>query len=445
MKKTFYNSLKKYKRLGRSSFHTPGHKGEMFKSCDLLSLDFTELPLTDSLYEASGIIKQAEESLQKLYGSKRSLFSSGGNTLCIQAMLRLCAPCGGEILCDRLVHRCAISAMALLDIYPTWLKREFNEVSGLAEKISLSEIQKELAVNSEFKALYVTSPNYYGILQDIKSLSDECSKFNVPVLVDNAHGSHLGFIQKNLHPLNQGASLVADSAHKTLPVLTGGAWLHINDERFVGEAKNAMALFGSTSPSYVTMASMDICRSWLTKSGEKEFARLKTRVDNIKKLAFSKGIFVPENNLCDPVRITLGVWKIGQTGYEFREHLYKFKIEPEFCDENYVVLISSPFNTKKDWRRLKSALMAVDLKTEKERDFKNFANYNLPTVKTTLREALMSPSVCIDIKEAKNRVAAEIACPCPPGIPVVMPGEQIGDFEYEALKNYGISRILVLK
>ncbi len=442
MKKKFYESLKKYRQMGRSSFHTPGHKGEMFKSCDLLSLDFTELPLTDSLYEASGIINQAEDSLRKLYGSKKSLFSAGGNTLCIQAMLRLCAPNGGKILCDRLVHRSAVSAMALLGIQPTWIKRDFNQNTGLAETVNIYELKRNLSSGSDYKALYVTSPSYHGILQDIMSLSRECGKFSVPVIVDNAHGAHLGFVQKNMHPLNQGAALVADSAHKTLPVLTGGAWLHVNDEKFIAEAKNSMALFGSTSPSYVTMASMDICREWLSRNGEKEFARLKSRVDNIKKTALSRGIFIPKDDLFDPVRITLGVWKIGQKGFEFREHLYKFKIEPEFCDENYVVLIPSPFNTKKDWRRIESALLSVEAGTEFAMNFKN---YNLPEVKTTLREALMSRGVYVDIEKAKKRVAAEVVCPCPPGVPVVMPGEQIGDFECEALKSYGISKILVLK
>ncbi len=445
LKKIFYESLKKYRKLGRSSFHTPGHKGEMFKSQDLLSLDFTELPMTDSLYEASGIIKRAEEALGYLCGAKKSLFSLGGNTLCIQTMLRLAAPTGGKILCDRLVHRSAVSAMALLDIQPTWIKREFNEDSGLLEKINLNEVKKNLAEDTNFKALYLTSPSYHGILQNIKLLSHECNKFNVPVLVDNAHGSHLIFVNKSLHPLNQGASLVADSAHKTLPVLTGGAWLHINDERFIKSAKNAMALFGSTSPSYVTMASMDICRAWLSKNGEKEYERLKQRVDNIKNIARGKGIFIPDNNLCDPVRITLGVWKIGVTGYEFREHLYKFKIEPEMCDENYVVLIPTPFNTKKDWRRLQNALLAIEPKDEKVMNFKNFANYELPNVKATLREALMAESVKVSLNKAKNRIAAEIICPCPPGVPVVMPGEKIGDFELEALAGYGISEILVLK
>ncbi len=445
LKKHFYESLKKYKRLKRSSFHTPGHKCEMFKSNDLLSLDFTELPFTDSLYEANGIIAKAEENLSKVYGSKKSIFSCGGNTLCIQTMLALAAQNGGEILCDRLVHRSAVSAMAMLDIQPTWLKRTVNSESNLAEQISKKELEKILSETSNFKAIYLTTPSYHGVLQDIEFISNKCKKHDIPVLVDNAHGSHLMFTKSNLHPLALGANLVADSAHKTLPVLTGGAWLHINDEKFEKNAKNAMAIFGSTSPSYITMASMDICTAWLYSNGKKEFQRLEERVQNIKNLAKNKGIFIPESEFVDPCRITLGVWKIGYTGFEFRQHLYKFNIELEFCDENYVVLIATPFNTKKDWQRLKLAISKVQIKGEKTNLSKNLLNYELPETKLTLRQALTAEKVCVDLKSAKNKIAAQIACPCPPGVPVVMPGEKIGEYECEMLRHYGISEILVVK
>ena len=348
MKKHFYESLKKYKKIGRSSFHTPGHKGNFFKSRDLLGLDFTELPLTDSLYEAVGIIAEAEKNIEKLYNSKRSLISCGGNTLCIQTMLRLASGNGGNIICDRVLHRSAVSAMALLDINPVWIRRDFGKESLLAEKINMESLKKHLSSNKSFNAFYTTSPSYYGILQDIKEISDLCAAHSVPVLVDNAHGSHLMFTSKNLHPVANGASLCADSAHKTLPVLTGGAWLHINDDKFIKGAKNAMALFGSTSPSYPIMASMDICLSWLASYAEKEFLNLESRVKNIKSIARDVGIYVPNDEISDPVRIVLGTWKIGYSGYEFREYLYKYKIEPEMCDEKYVILIATPFNTKED-------------------------------------------------------------------------------------------------
>lgn len=428
-----------------SSFHTPGHKCNFSVLPQLLSLDFTELPMTDSLYEANGIIKEAEESLTKLFGTKKSLFSCGGNTLCIQAMLRLVAPKGGKILCDRIIHRSAVSAMAMLGIEPIWIKRQFNEESRLFEALDIDEIKNKLKSEKNIKALYLTSPSYHGILQDIKSICEECKKYNVPVIVDNAHGSHLMFLEDNLHPLNEGADLVADSAHKTLPVLTGGAWLHINNEKFIKDAKDAMALFGSTSPLYPIMASMDICTDWLKNKGKAEFLKLKERVSNIKKVAKEKGFYVLGNN-SDPVRITLGVWNFGITGNEFGDYLRKFKIEPEFCDDNYVVLIATPFNSKKDWERLKNALNNVPkVYIKKESDKPYFSDFKLPEQVKSLREAIMSEDKIVKTEKSKNEVAAKIICPCPPGVPVVMPGERIGEFEIEALKKYGISELAVLK
>ncbi|MBR2579252.1 MAG: aminotransferase class I/II-fold pyridoxal phosphate-dependent enzyme [Clostridia bacterium] len=444
MSKVLFDSLQKYKNLKRSSFHTPGHKGKAIKNADFFSLDYTELPFTDSLYESRGIIKQAEENLSELYGSKRSIFSCGGNTLCMQAMIRLCAPNGGKILCDRVAHRAAISAFALLGLDAVWLERQIDQTTGITKRISAEDIEKKLQEDSEIKAVYVTSPDYYGILQDIKSISEVCKKYSVPLIVDNAHGSHLKFLGMGLHPLEQGATMSADSAHKTLPVLTGGAWLHINDEKFCEDAKNAMALFGSTSPSYSVMASMDMCADWLRTRGEAEYKNLAEFVSDVRKFAKSSGLYVPDESVSDPCRITLGVWKIGLTGEEFRDFLYKFKIEPEFCDENYVVLIPSPFNTQIDRIRLKMAVKKAKQIAKKERRIKSFLP-NLPQKSMSIRTAVMSAKKCVDVQEALGKVAAEIACPCPSGVPIVMPGEVIGKDEIDALTNYGVFKINVVE
>lgn len=442
-KSSLYNSLLEYKNLDRSSFHTPGHKGNFFSSYDLLSLDFTELPLTDSLYESSGIIKKAEDAVSKLYKSKLTCFSSGGNTLCIQAMVRLVANSGEKILCDRLVHRSVISAMALLNIQPIWIKRKISSESGLAESIDILDLKEKLKENPDAKGLYLTSPSYHGILQDISSISKLCKEHNIPVLVDNAHGSHLKFL--GLHPLDLGASLTADSAHKTLPVLTAGAWLHINDEKFISRAKSAMSLFGSTSPSYPIMASLDITREWLKNYGKTEFEKLKIKVDKIKKLSSEKGIYIfPNNILCDPVRITLGVHSIGYTGFEFREELYKFKIEPELCDENYVVFITTPFNTERDWIRLESAINSIQPKNPRRLNILH-SEMIFPKSVVSLSKAIASKSIRIKVSECLGKIAAEIVCPCPPGIPIVMPGEVIGHKEQKSLINYGISEMDVLE
>ncbi|MBR2578740.1 MAG: aminotransferase class I/II-fold pyridoxal phosphate-dependent enzyme [Clostridia bacterium] len=445
MSKILFDSLQKYRAMKRTSFHTPGHKGVMIKNIDFVGLDYTELPFTDSLYECSGIIKQAEENLSKLYGSKRTLFSCGGNTLCIQTMIRLCAPHGGKILCDRIAHRSVVSAFGLLGIEPVWIERKIDLESGLPERIDPVEIEKQLSEQDDIKAVYLTSPDYYGIMQDIKSIADICRKHDIPLMVDNAHGSHLKFLDAGLHPLEQGATMSADSAHKTLPVLTGGAWLHINDERFCKEAKKAMALFGSTSPSYSIMASMDVAGDWLSDWGVSKYKELAEKVSKIRKLARESGLYVPDESICDPCRITLGTWRIGVTGEEFRDFLYRFKIEPEFCDKNYVVLIATPFNTRSDWSRLRSAIKRAKDIARKRLDISSVLQIGLPKKMKNIRESIMSEMECIDVENARGRVAAEIACPCPPGVPIVMPGELISEREQNALINYGVSKINVIK
>lgn len=437
MQETLYKALLDYKSLGRSSFHTPGHKNNFYSKIDLLSLDYTELPMTDSLYEASGAIKASEEKVSKLYGSKASFFSSGGNTLCMQAMIRLCAGRGEKILCDRLVHRSAVSAMALLGIEPVWVKRNFK--NGIAWNIDIKDLESKLAKNKDAKAFYITSPNYFGVMQDISLISKICSQYGIPVIVDNAHGAHLKFL--GLHPLDFGAAMTSDSAHKTLPVLTAGAWLHVNEEKFKNKAKSAMALFGSTSPSYPIMASLDIARCWLEKNGEKQYKALAKKVSDLKKLSNVKNMFL---NGIDPARITINASALGLSGYELRNELYKHKIEPEMCGKYHVVLIPTPFNSEEDWRRLENFVKEIKPK-DKKIILPEAFEMNIPKKVCSLTGGVMSDFETVSLKDCLGRVAAEIVCPCPPGVPVVMPGEEIGVFEKESLFEYGITEINVIK
>lgn len=436
--KSLYDALVDYKNLDYSSFHTPGHKNNFFKNENLFSLDYTELPLTDSLYEASGIIKNSEEKLSKIYESKASFFSSGGNTLCIQSMIKMTCGFGGKILCDRLVHRSAVSTMALLNLTPVWIKR--NIKNGIAWDINIDDLKKKLEKNRDAKAFYITSPNYYGVLQNISLISNICSKYDVPLIVDNAHGAHLKFL--GLHPIDKGALISADSAHKTLPVMTAGAFLHIKSEKYKDKAKAAMALFGSTSPSYPIMASMDICLKWIEKFGSQEYELLSKRIENLKKNSLFEDSFLSGKDI-DPIRITINTKKIGYSGYDFRNELYKFKIEPEFCDENYAVLIATPFNSEKDWCRLETAIKNIEIK----RKFFNFkkSETEIPKSEMKISKALSLNSKEKDLEKCLGKIAAEIVCPCPPGVPVVMPGEKIGEKEIASLKKYGISKVCVIE
>ena len=314
METPLYTALTDYQKKKYASFHTPGHKNTIsFLKYNLYDLDFTELPDTDSLFEAEGCILKAEQTAAKAFSTLLCVLSAGGCTMCIQGMLRLAAPSGGKLVCGRIIHRSAVNTMALLGIDPVWIMPEPNAGEGLAGRITPEGVRRALEKNPEAKGVYLTSPDYYGVICDIQGIACVCKKYGVPLLVDNAHGAHLGYLSENLHPIHLGASMAACSAHKTLPVLTGGAWLQINDSRYLEGVKEAMSLFGSTSPSYPVMASLDLCRAWLEEEGQKAFQTLERRVGAVKKLAAAKGLGIPEG-LTDPVRITLNTAKIGLTG-----------------------------------------------------------------------------------------------------------------------------------
>ena len=422
-----YSALVNHRNLRRASFHTPGHKNSPAAlPSDLYSLDFTELPDTGSLYDGTGPIPAAEKLAAELFGTARTCLSAGGCTLCIQAMLRLAAPRGGNILCSRVIHRSAVNAMALLGIQPVWAMP--------------GDVVPAVRKAGSICAVYVTSPNYYGQLLDIPAIAAACREKGVPLLVDCAHGTHLMFTEPNLHPLTFGAAMTADSAHKTLGVLTGGAWLNIADARFAPDAKSAMALFGSTSPGFPVLASLDLAREWLgTHPGA--YGPLQRKVSEIRKFALSRGIALPEGP-CDPTRITLDTSQIGLTGTQTAERFRAAGVEPEYADGAYAVLIATPFNTDEDFERLCRAVAALPAGRPLQR---KTGFPPLPPAAAGLRESLLAETETVELSQAAGRVAAEAACPCPPGVPAVMPGERITPETAEFLCRYGFLTIKVLK
>lgn len=442
METPLYTALMDYQKKKYASFHTPGHKNtESFSKYNLYDLDFTELPDTDSLFEATGCILKAEQTAAKAFSTLLCVLSAGGCTMCIQGMLRLAAPNGGKLVCGRVIHRSAVNTMALLGIDPVWVMPESNAGEGLAGRVTPEGVRDALEKTTEAKGVYLTSPDYYGVICDIQGISRVCKEYGVPLLVDNAHGAHLGYLTENLHPIHLGASMAACSAHKTLPVLTGGAWLQINDSRYLEGVKEAMSLFGSTSPSYPVMASLDLCRAWLQEEGQDAFQKLEKRVAKIKKLAETKEIGLPEG-LTDPTRITLNTGRIGLVGQEAAQRFREYGVEPEYADDGFVVLIPTPFNAEEDFQRVERAIdsLPVDRPLPMERRIPP-----IPEQAVSPRKAVLSPSEEVPIEAAVGRIAAQAACPCPPGVPVVMPGEIISEKAAEFLIRYGFSSAKVLK
>ncbi len=433
-----YDRLIQHEALNRASFHTPGHKGRFFDP-SLLRLDYTELPDTDALYEANDVILRTEQRAAELFGAGRSLISAGGCSLAIQTMLRLAAMRGGRILCARNAHRSAVNAMALLGLDPVWLIPDGG--NGYTGRIDPASVRDALEKYPGITSCYITSPSYYGELCDIRTISEICHEHGVWLLVDNAHGSHLAFLGENRHPLALGADMTACSLHKTLPVLTGGALLNIAKGIPFDEAKQAMALFGSTSPSYLIMSSIDLCITYMNGRGREDYRRCEETVSQMRDLADRRGIPHPRGE-CDPLRLTLDTAAVGLIGQAQQEYFESCGIDCEFCDGENAVLIITPFNTEDDIGRVRKAVvnMPVSEPVSAERE-----KIILPEKKMTIREAMLSPSEEIGTACAAGRIAADTACPCPPGVPVIMPGEVISSYVEDRLLQNGINRIRCLK
>jgi arginine/lysine/ornithine decarboxylase len=433
MSTPIYDAIIKHKKKNSISFHTPGHKN----STDLpfeSKLDYTELLDTDSLFSPSGAIKESEKQAAEFFNTKHTIFSAGGCTACIQTMLRLALPEGGKILMSRVTHISAVNAMSLLNIEPVWIKPDKSAGNDFCGRINKNEVLKLLNKHKDIKAVYITSPDYYGVISDIKSISNVCKEYSVPLLVDSAHGAHLLFIDKKLHPSSLGASLVSYSAHKTLPVLTGGAFLDIMDEKYIYNAKSSMLMFASTSPSYPIMASIDLAIDWLKKYNYK-YKKLETRIKSIKALIKSCRIEQPLG-LCDPLRISINVSSIGVSGTYALNIMKKYKIEPEYFDENYIILIATPFNTEKDFHFLEQAILEISKATSLGAKRYSISCESIPNRAMPLRQAIFKKSFLIKTCKAEGKISAQAICSCPPGVPIVIPGEVIdGDAVIKLIKS----------
>lgn len=423
-----------------SSFHTPGHKNKCSYIKDISKFDYTEILDLDSLFEAKECILESEKRLAQLYNSEKAYISAGGCTACIQTMLRQVAPVGGKLVCSRIIHESAINTMALLNIEPVWVLPRADAGDNLPGRIYAEDIERVLSSTEDVKGVYITSPDYYGVISCIDQISKVCRKYGVPLLVDAAHGSHLKFIDTNLSPIDLGADLVAFSWHKTLPALTGAAVLCVDNYRYTQNVKDSMAMFASTSPSYAIMASIDLCREWLIGKSIDEFRETIKYVNRIKRLANSKGISQPYG-ICDPMRITLNTASIGLRG-ETAVHLFrKHKIEPEFYDDSYVVLIATPFNTHEDFSKLEKTIR--DLPTSKPIINKPY-HFDIPTAKLNPNEAIFTESQVVNADDSLGRVSAQTVFSCPPGIPLVIPGEVVTNNTLNLFKYYGIKSLKVV-
>lgn len=421
--------------------HMPGHKGAGILGFE--GMDLTEIYGADELFAAEGIIKESEQNASSLFGCP-TYYSTQGSTLCIQTMCTiLCQDAKSKgktpkILAGRNTHRSFIHAAALLDFEIEWL---YGNSDYLSCKIHAEDLEKAI-IESHPTAVYLTNPDYLGNLLDIKSLANVCKKHNVLLAIDNAHGAYLRFLEPSLHPIDLGADLCCDSAHKTLPVLTGGAYLHLSDslnQVWANDVKHFMEYFSSTSPSYLIMASLDATNEVLDTTFKKSLSECIQRVDVLKNTLVQHGYTILSG---EPMKITISTKEFGYTGNEIANLLMECDIYPEFYDSDYIVLMPSPYNTKDDFERLQKCLCGIDRKPilinkpPKLEQSKKAMN---------VRQALFSSSITLDVSKSLGQVCSSVTVSCPPAILPVIPGEVISESSIEVMKYYGIETVRVVK
>lgn len=425
-----FDFVKRYSESNSIRAHMPGHKGA--GKLGIEKFDITEIAGADVLYSADGIINESESNASALFDTAHTFYSAEGSTLAIKAMLYLAITAEKRdtppvVLAARNVHRAFINAAALLDFTPIWLPSEENHVFSYgATKESVRAALSSLGQRPA--AVYVTSPDYLGNIADIRGIAEVCEEYGVPLLVDNAHGAYLAFLEHTRHPIAEGAAMCADSAHKTLPVITGGAYLHVSKKyaSYAEGARAALSLFASTSPSYLILSSLDLCNEYLSDGYTKTLSEFISRINSLKE-KYSL------DNSVEPLKLVIN----EPIGDELRAE----GVECELSDSEYTVLMLTPENAP-DLDRLDAALSRTVSGKSVGVDRVSLPT---PTSVMSIRAAVMSPSESVPAAASSGRICASAAISCPPAVPIAVPGEVITDAHVALFKKYGITHVDIVK
>ena len=436
--------VREYEKKHALRLHMPGHKGEELTGFE--KYDITEIDGADVLYSADGIIAESQKNATELFGSKGTFYSAEGSSLCIRAMLYLVRSYALQngrkavIAAGRNAHKVFMTASALLDIDVQWLKGSGRDL--LSCEINAEYLDEFLQTADEKPvAVYITSPDYLGNISDIKGLAEVCDRHSVFLIVDNAHGAYLNFLEENLHPLYLGAHMCCDSAHKTLPALTGAAYLHISEDApsfFEENVLTALSMFSSTSPSYLILQSLDKVNEFLSDGYRQSLSEFSQAVSQLKRRLEEKGYSLSGT---EPLKITIKTKPYGYSGEKFSKILKEKNAVCEFYDKDYCVLMLSVQHGKDGLARLEEILCSVpkgdaikDLPPEIPESTKGMA----------MKDALFSACENLPTEECEGKILASPCVSCPPAVPIAVCGDVISKETIECFKYYNINTLRVV-
>ena len=442
-----FDALMEYVNRETLPFHVPGHKKGIgidseFKNFigeNPFKIDVTVFKLVDSLHHPTGPIKKAQELVSDAYNSDASFFSIHGTSGAIQAMILSVVNDGDKIIVPRNVHKSVTSGIILSGAVPVFMEPEIDKKLGIAHGVTPETVEKTLKENSDAKAVLIINPTYYGVATDIKKIADIVHSYDIPLIVDEAHGPHLAFSKElPTSAIEAGADICAQSTHKIIGSLTQGSLLHVKSKYVDSKrVQQILNLLQTTSPSYILMASLDCARRQIALEGEKLLSETielcKYTRNEINKIpgfyCFGDEVLgKPGSYSFDPTKITISARELGITGFELDTILAdKYHIQMELSDFYNVLAVGSFGDTKEGMDRLLKALKEISNHYYGKRDpIPDFLD--IPTIPKKVlnpREAFYSNKVSIPLIESIGEISGEFLLAYPPGIPVLCPGEVI--------------------
>ena len=450
--------LERYRQKEIYPFHMPGHKRKEHALMDPYSMDITEIEGFDNLHEPEGILLEGKERLAELYGAKESFFLVNGSTCGLLAAISAATRRGDTILMARNCHKAVYHAMYLRELKPTYIYPQMDMKWWINGGIFPDKVERCLAENPEIKAVLITSPTYDGVVSDVKAIAEITHKYEIPLIVDEAHGAHFHF--SNYFPTSAvklGADLVIQSFHKTLPAMTQTAILHNCSDRVDGRLiRRFMGIYQTSSPSYILMASIDACIDTMTAEGHEMFREFTKMLERTRKrLSQCRYICLadPEKDVngvfdYDRSKLIFSTVKSTLTGAQLYDILLeRYHIQMEMESETYALALAAVGDREEGFERLCQAIEEIDREEEQkvkkldltgmeERKMDAKSMYCVLNQVISVSEAMETESESCILEECIGRISAEFAYLYPPGIPLLTPGEQITGHFIRNIKIY---------